>query len=113
MKSQVTRMTAQVDLTMAKLEKLCAATGDLEEPSGDAIKAIDNLAAEIEALKSRGDQMRDRGAAYFQDWEKQLASISTPEVAAVATKRAGRARREIRGGLVTMSPRGLDAYWAT
>ncbi len=114
MKSQVTRMTAQVDLTMAKLEKLCAATGDLEEPSGDAIKAIDNLAAEIEALKSRGDQMRDRGAAYFQDWEKQLASISTPEVAAVATKRKDELATKYAEVLSAMqeSRAALDAYWS-
>jgi chromosome segregation ATPase len=114
MKSQVTRMTAQVDLTMAKLEKLCTASGDLEAPSDDAIRAIDSLAAEIEALKSRGDQMRDRGAAYFEEWEKQLASISTPEVAAVATKRKDELAASYAEVLSAMqeSRAALDAFWS-
>ena len=33
------------------------------------------------SIKKRADAMRDRGAAYFEAWEKQLAAMSTPGVA--------------------------------
>src|SRR5678815_3529973 len=87
MKAEITRTMAQVDLTMAQLETLAVATGDLDKRSENALDAIKVLDTETQAIKARGDQMRNRGAAYFEAWEKQLATMSTPEVVAVATKR--------------------------
>lgn len=87
MKAEIGRMTAQIDLTVAKLEQLAAATGDFKKPSKEALAAMEALDVETKVLESRGDQMRDRGAAYFDVWEKQLATMSTPEVAEIATKR--------------------------
>jgi len=114
MKAEITRMTAQIDLTMAKLDTLCAATGDLEKPSESALAAIEALDAEAKVLKSRGEQMRDRGAAYFEVWEKQLASISTPEVAEIATKRKEELSAKYADVLTAMQETraAMDAYWS-
>src|SRR6187401_2880151 len=61
MKAEITRMTAQMDLTMAKLDALCAAgKDDLDKQSENTLAAIDALEAEAKLLKERGDSMRDR-----------------------------------------------------
>jgi hypothetical protein len=114
MKAGITRTVAQLDLTMAKLEALAASTGDLDKPSKDALAAIESLENETKALKSRADEMRDRGAAYFEAWEKQLAAMSTPEVMAIATKRKDELSSKYAEVLSAMqeSRAALDAYWA-
>ena len=114
LKAEISRMTSQIDLTMAKLDTLCAATGDLEKPSENALAAIEALDAEAQVLRARGDQMRDRGAAYFEVWEQQLASISTPAVAEIAKKRKDELAGKYEAVLTSMQETraAMDAYWA-
>ncbi len=114
MKAEITRTMAQLDLTMAQLEALSTSTGDLDQPSEDALEAIEVLETETQALKARGDEMRNRGAAYFEAWEKQLAAMSTPDVVAVATKRKDELSASYAEVLTSMqeSRAALDAYWA-
>ena len=99
---------------MAQLDSLVVATGDLEQPSENAVEAILLLMQETEALQARGDEMRDRGAAYFETWEKELAAMSTPEVVAMATKRKNELSAMYAELLTGMqeSRSALDAYWA-
>jgi len=113
LKAEITRATSQIDLTMAKLEALSAWKGDFEKPSEDAFGAIETLETETKALKARGDEMRDRGAAYFEAWEKQLAAMSTPDVVAIATKRKDELSAKYAEVLTAMqeSRAALDAYW--
>jgi hypothetical protein len=113
MKAELTRTMAQLDLTMAQLEALSVSTGDLDQPSEDALEAIEVLGTETQALKERGDEMRNRGAAYFEAWEKQLAAMSTPDVVAVATKRKDELSASYSELLTSMqeSRAALDAYW--
>jgi hypothetical protein len=114
MKAEIARMTAQMDLTMAKLDALCAAgKDDLDKQSENTLAAIAALDAETQLLKQRGDNMRDRGAAYFEVWEKQLASMSTPEVAALAAKRKEELSAKYAEVLTSMQETraALDTYW--
>jgi len=114
MKAEITRTMAQLDLTMAKLEALSATTGELDKPSKAVLDAIEALELETKALKTRGDDMRNRGAAYFEAWEKQLAAMSTPGVMEVATKRKDELSAKYAEVLTAMqeSRAALDAYWA-
>ena len=114
MEAEVKQMTSQLDLTMAKLDTLCASTGDLDKPRRDAFAAIEALDAESQILKARGGEMRDRGAAYFEKWEKQLASMSTQEVAEIATKRKDELAAQYAQVLTAMQETGssMDTYWA-
>ena len=113
LRAEITRTTAQMDVTMAKLDTLMVATGDLEEPSAAAMSSMASLDTEVRAIRKRGDEMRDRGAAYFDLWEKQLASMSTPQVAEVATKRKDELAAKYAEVLTAMqeSRAALDAYW--
>jgi len=113
-KAEISRTVAQIDVTMAKLESLSTSTGDLDKPSEGALDSIKALETEISTLKKRGDEMRNRGAAYFEAWDKQLAAMSTPEVVALATKRKDELAAKYAEVLTSMqeSHAALDAYWA-
>ncbi len=113
MKAEIAQLMAQMDLTMAKLDTLTANTGDLEKPSEDALAAITTLDTQAQALKKRGDEMRDRGAAYFELWEKQLAATTTPEIAEIAAKRKEELSAKYAEVLTAMQETASanTAYW--
>jgi len=114
MKSEIARAVSQIDLTMAKLDALSSASGDLEKPGQDAIDAIAALDTETQAVKKRADEMRNRGAAYFDAWEKQLAAMSTPEVMAIASQRKGELSAKYAEVLTSMQEcrAAFDPFWA-
>ncbi len=114
LEAEITRMKAQLDLTMVKLGALTSATGDLEKPKEDALAAIGSLETESQGLKKRGDEMRERGAAYFEDWEKQLAAMSTPAVAEIAAKRKDELAAKYTEVLTAMQETGSAsvAFWS-
>ena len=87
MKSEMSQTLSQIDLTFAKLDVLAATSGNLKDANKEAVKSIDALDASTQSVKKRAADMRDRGAAYFDTWDKQLKAMSTPEVAAIAAKR--------------------------
>ena len=113
LQAEITRMKAQLDLTMVKLGALTSATGDLEKPKEDALAAIGSLETESQGLKKRGDEMRERGAAYFETWEKQLAAMSTPAVAELAAKRKDELAAKYTEVLTAMQETGSAsvAFW--
>lgn len=101
-------------MTTARLDVLSTATGNLKAPSKDALEAIESLEKESQSLKKRADDMRERGAAYFEAWETQLASMTTPGVVAVATKRKDELAASYAAVLTAMqeSRSSFDSYWA-
>jgi len=113
-KAEVGRAVAQIDMTVARLDVLAAAAGDLEKPSEEAAAAIAALDTESQAIKKRSDGMRERGAAYFEAWEKQLAEMSTPGVVAVATARKDELAAKYAELLTAMqeSRAAYDPLWA-
>lgn len=86
MKSELSQALSQIDITTAKLEAL-SVSPDVKEQSKDVIASIDALDKTTQDIKKRATDMRDRGASYFEAWEKQLSAMSTPEVAEIAAKR--------------------------
>jgi hypothetical protein len=112
MKSELAQALSQTDMTIAKLEVLSVAS-DLKQPSKDAIAAIDSLDTATQAIKKRAQDMRDRGASYFDAWETQLKSVSTPEVAAIAAKRKDELAAGYASVLTSMqeSRAAFDPFW--
>jgi len=113
LKSEIGRAVAQIDMTTARLDVLATSTGNLKEPSKAALGAIEALDQESQSLKKRGDDMRERGAAYFEAWETQLAAMTTPGVVAVATKRKDELTKQYAEVLTAMqeSRSSFDSYW--
>lgn len=112
MKSELAQTLSQIDTTVAKLEVLSVAT-DLKQPSKDAVAAIDSLDTSTQAVKKRAQDMRDRGASYFDAWEAQLKTISTPEVADIAGKRRDELATDYADVLTSMqeSRAAFDPFW--
>jgi len=98
---------------MIKLGELTSATGDLEKPRQEALAAIESLETESQGLKKRGEEMRERGAAYFEAWEKELAAMSTPAVAELAAKRKDELAAKYAEVLTSMQETGSAsvAFW--
>ena len=113
MKSELAQALSQIDMTIAKLEVLSAAT-DIKQPGKDAIVAIDSLDTLTQAIKKRVQDMRDRGASYFEAWETQIKSTTTPEVAAIAVKRQDELAAGYTEVLTAMQESGaaFDPFWA-
>ena len=112
-KGEIAQTKAQVDMTMAKLEVLAASTGDLDKPSEDAVAAIESLGTSATVLKNRADDMRERGASYFEAWEKQLAATSTPAVQALILKRKDDLSKRYTDVLTSMQQTraAYDTFW--
>ncbi len=113
MKSELAQTLSQIDMTIAKLEVLSVST-DVKQPSKDVLASIDSLDTLTQAIKKRADDMRDRGAAYFDAWEAQIKSTSTPEVAAIAVKRKNELAAGYADVLTSMqeSRAAFDPFWA-
>ncbi len=113
LRTEIASAVAQIDMTTAKLDVLSASTGNLEPASKDAIAAIAALDKAALDLKKRADDMRKRGAAYFETWETQLAAMSTAGVVAIATKRKDELAASYAEVLTTMqaSRSSFDSYW--
>ena len=113
LKAEISGAISQVDLTLAKLEVPAAAKGDLEKPTQTAIESITALDNETKALKKRADDMREKGASFFDTWEKQLAEMSTPEVIAAAQKRKDEIAKKYVEVLTAMQETraAFDPFW--
>jgi hypothetical protein len=101
-KAEISRAMAQVDVVVSRLDALAGAGSDLEKPHEEFTAALKELETESAGLKKRGDDMRERGAAYFEAWEKGLAAMTTPEVKEAALKRKGELSRNYTELLTAM-----------
>jgi trimeric autotransporter adhesin len=114
MKAELSQGIYQTDIAIAKLEILSASTGDLDKPTEDALASIDALDKTTQSVMKRSADMRDRGAAYFDSWEQQLKTMSTPEVAAIAAKRKDELSAKYVEVLTNMQETraAFDPFWA-
>ena len=112
MKSELAQTLSQIDMTTAKLEALSVST-DIKQPSKDVIASIDSLDTATQGIRKRAQEMRDRGASYFDAWEAQLKAMSTPEVAAIAAKRKDELAAGYADVLTAMqeSRAAFDPFW--
>ncbi len=50
-------------------------------------KAVPRVESAAQKAKKRSDDMKARGKAYFDQWEKELASVESPEIRQLAQQR--------------------------
>jgi uncharacterized phage infection (PIP) family protein YhgE len=87
-KTDTEKARASTDATMGKLDALIATkAGDLAPPYKAFTEAVAKLDTDLKAVLNRADDMKAKGTSYFEAWEKQVASITTPEVKELADKR--------------------------
>jgi hypothetical protein len=112
-KAELTQAKGQIDLTVAKLEILAASPANFDKPAEEVVAASKALDAASEGLKKRAKDMRERGAAYFEAWEKQLASMSTPAIVALAASRKEELSKQYADVLTAMQEgrSAYDGFW--
>ncbi len=77
-----------IDATMKSLGDIAAtATTDPRKAFEQYSKAVANLESTAEKVRKRGDSMKAQGAAYFKQWETEMAQVSNPEIRKLAESR--------------------------
>ena len=51
---------------------------------GQYSKDVSNLESTAENVRKRGESMKAQGQAYFKQWEQELATMTSPEIRALA-----------------------------
>jgi hypothetical protein len=96
-----------VDATMKALDPMAASTrGDPRAAFEKFTKAVHRLEVDSVQARARGQAIRIRGEAYFDQWQQQLAAVSDAQV----RQRAAERRAEVKQGFervrqVTQGPR--------
>ena len=77
-----------VDATMQSLSEVAAsATTNPRkafEKFRDNVAGLESTAAKV---RSRAESMKEKGQAYFKQWEQELATVSNPEIRSLAEQR--------------------------
>jgi hypothetical protein len=77
-----------IDGTMKALGEIATtATTDPRKAFEKYSKAVANLESTAEKVKKRGEAMKAQGAAYFKQWEAELAQVNNPEIRKLAETR--------------------------
>jgi hypothetical protein len=78
-RSEVANVRSNIFITLVQLDKV---RGE-RAPGGEQFQVFTNQLGRMEALAKalgqRAEEMRQRGGAYFADWEARTASIQNPE----------------------------------
>ncbi|HTL57728.1 MAG TPA: DUF2959 family protein [Candidatus Limnocylindrales bacterium] len=77
-----------IDQTMTSLDAIAAsATTDPRKAFEQYSKAVANLESTANKIKKRGEDMKQQGQAYFDQWEQQLATVKNPDIQKLAAER--------------------------
>jgi translation initiation factor 2 beta subunit (eIF-2beta)/eIF-5 len=87
-RDEVLTIKKEVDATLVALDKVVAtATTDPRKAFKEFDSAVPRIDDAAKKAKKRADDMRARGADYFKQWEKELATVSNPEIRQLAEER--------------------------
>lgn len=88
LRDEILVIKKEVDKTMVALDKIVTtAATDPRKAFKDFDKAVPDIDDAAKKAKKRGEDMKERGQAYFAAWEKELASVSNPEIRQLAEER--------------------------
>jgi len=87
-----------IDATMKALDEVAAqATTDPRKAFEQFSKAVKNLDSAAGKVRKSSEAMKAQGAAYFKNWEAQLAQVNNPEIRALAEQRKVRLQEAFEG----------------
>jgi hypothetical protein len=85
----VTGMQTQVETTITSLNALAAGTGDMPKLSADFSKQVSKIESMVAKAKTNAEKIKADREAYLAAWEKEQATVTSPEL-----KAAMQARRD-------------------
>lgn len=79
----------QIDKVVASLDKLTSASPgqDLRPLFKEYSTNLDKLDSIAKAVKKRAEEMRAKGAAYFKEWDAQVATINNEDIKTQSAER--------------------------
>jgi hypothetical protein len=87
-RDEILNVKKQVDATMAALGKVSAqASVDPRKAFNEFNKSLPRVEDAANKAKKRAEAMKARGQQYFAEWEKELASVSNPDIRKLAEER--------------------------
>ncbi len=86
-REEVTKTKQAVDDTVKSLGQVAVtANTNPREAFTQFSKSLANLESAAAKARKRGQEMKEKGQAYFADWEKQLAQMNNPEIKNLAVQ---------------------------
>src|SRR5215510_8638663 len=87
-RNDVVNIKTAVDGSMKALDQLEAtASTDPRKAYESFAKTVDKVEKAGQTAQKNADEMRQRGAAYFQQWEAQIGSVKNEEIRQLAQQR--------------------------
>jgi hypothetical protein len=87
-RDEITKGKTAIDATMKSLGAVAtSATTDPRKAFDQFTKDLAHLESTAEKIRKRAQDMREQGQAYFKQWEQELATVSNPEIRALAEQR--------------------------
>jgi hypothetical protein len=87
-RDEIVNVKKEVDVTMAALDKIVTtATTDPRKAFREFEKAVPRIDAAAQKAKKRAEDMKAKGQAYFQQWEKELTSVQSMTIRQLADER--------------------------
>ena len=87
-RNDIASMKIAVDNSMKCLDALAAsATTDPRKPFEAYAKSVDKVESAANKAQKNADAMRERSAAYFQQWEQQIGTVKNESIRKLAQER--------------------------
>jgi DUF2959 family protein len=87
-RDEIVDVKKAVDTTMASLDKIVAqATVDPRKAFKEFDKSVPKIDSAAAKARKRAEDMKEKGKAYFENWEKDLANVRDPEIRKLAEDR--------------------------
>lgn len=87
-RDEIVSIKKEVDATVAALDKVVTtAATDPRKAFKDFDNSVPRLDDAAKKARKRGEDIKQRGQAYFKDWEKELEGVSNPEIRKLAEER--------------------------
>jgi hypothetical protein len=87
-RDEIINVKKEVDVTMAALDKINAtAAVDPRKAYKEFEKSVPRIDEAAQKAKKRADDMKEKGAEYFKEWEKEMGAVNNPEIRKLAQER--------------------------
>src|SRR5262245_2721455 len=104
-RDEIVDVKKAVDVTMVALDKIVAdATVDPRKAFQQFDKSVPKIDSAAAKARKRAEDMKGRGKEYFEKWEKEIGSVSDPEIRKLAEDRRAKLQTAFSGIKTSMEP---------
>jgi hypothetical protein len=104
-REEIISVGQEVDKAMAALDKIVqTADTDPRKAFKEFDKAVPRVESAAQKARKRADDMKARGKAYFEQWEKELASVKDPAIRELADQRKAKLHATFDAIAAVMTP---------